>query len=154
MCKVTDCVTGETYVRGAAGRMATEIEGLKGRVAELERENEELQRNASSMWDLEHTSPLTAPGVSSTTILHRQHRQSIAREQQMVTLQIEIAQLRQQNATLRESNQALRKQLENQEEMLHLRDVSSITPQYDIEESSDWTVKDVPLYNARFNWSL
>ena len=134
--------------------MATEIEGLKARVADLKRENEELLRNTSSMWDLEHISPLTAPGVSSTTILHRQYRQSIAREQQMVTLQIEIAQLRQQNATLRESNQALRKQLENQEEMLQLRDVSSIAPQYDIEESSDWTVKDVPLYNARFNWSL
>lgn len=104
--------------------MATEIEGLKTRVAELERENEQLQRDTSPTWNFEHTNPLAASGVSSTTILHRQHHQSIAREQQMVTLQIEIAQLRQQNVTLRESNQALRKQLENQEEMLRLRDVS------------------------------
>jgi cell division protein FtsB len=104
--------------------MATEIEGLKARVAELERENEQLQRDANSTWNFEHTCPLTSSGVSSTTILHRQHHQPIAREQQMVTLQVEIAQLRQQNVTLRESNQALRKQLENQEEMFQLRDVS------------------------------
>lgn len=41
-CKVTDSVTGETYIRGAAGRMQAEIDNLKSRIAVLEHENERL----------------------------------------------------------------------------------------------------------------
>ncbi|KAJ5174899.1 uncharacterized protein N7482_000776 [Penicillium canariense] len=42
-CKVTDLVTTDTSVRGAARRMAVEIKCLQDRVAALEQENEQLR---------------------------------------------------------------------------------------------------------------
>lgn len=43
-CKVTDRVTGETFVRGAAGRMCLMIENLDKTNGELKRENKLLKQ--------------------------------------------------------------------------------------------------------------
>lgn len=131
VCKVTDCVTGETYVRGAAGRMAAEIEGLKDRVADLERENEELQRNTKPRFSFEHTSPHTVPGLSSSISMCAQNHPLVSWEERISNLQQENNKLRQQTAMLRDNNQNLRKRVEDQESMMCMNDVRRIYPLYE-----------------------
>lgn len=128
VCKVTDCVTGETYVRGAAGQMAAEIEGLKARVADLERENEELQRNTKPRFNFEHTSPHSVPGFPSSMAMRALNHSSVTWEQKVFLLQQENNKLRQRAAVLRENNQTLLKKVEDQESMIAMNDVCPIYP--------------------------
>jgi hypothetical protein len=124
-CKVTDCVTGETYVRGAAGRMAAEIEALKARVAGLERENEQLRREAKPQYGLQdRTSPATS-GYSLVAFVSLQQHTHM-QHQQIVALQQENLRIRQFDRMLREERQKLQKRIEEQEEMLRITEVSSL----------------------------
>jgi DNA repair exonuclease SbcCD ATPase subunit len=112
--------------------MAAEIEGLKARVADLERENEELKRNTKPRYNSEHTSPHPAPGFPSatsiaTTIRAQQHR-AASWEQRIIHLQLENANLRQQTAELRDNNQTLRQRVEDQDSILSMTDVRPIYP--------------------------
>ncbi|KAF7715016.1 Fungal Zn(2)-Cys(6) binuclear cluster domain-containing protein [Penicillium ucsense] len=108
-CNVTDSVTGETFVRGAAGRMAAEIEQLKAAVARLEQEKAELQDmiqyagpplpfHLSQVNDNSAASPSFAPSVQS----------------QVRAQQEQIDMLSQEIARLRNSNQALQTRMEKQ----------------------------------------
>lgn len=128
VCKVTDCVTGETYVRGAAGRMAAEIERLKALVADLERENEELQRNTKPRFSFEHTSPHTVPGLPSSVAMRGQNHPPLTWEQRIFLLQQENNKLRQQTAVLRDNNQTLLKKVEEQDSMISMNDVCPTYP--------------------------
>lgn len=42
-CQVTDRVTGETFRRGEAGHLKTEVNSLRDKVSELEKKVQELQ---------------------------------------------------------------------------------------------------------------
>ncbi|OOQ90928.1 hypothetical protein PEBR_01892 [Penicillium brasilianum] len=134
MCKVTDCVTGETYVRGAAGRMAAEVDRLKARIADLERENDELQRK-KPCYGLGSANPLIDPTHPSIVLLQQQQHQAKLREQQISKLQIENTQVQKRAAVLKEKNETLQKRIEEQETLLRLTD-------------------DFPLYNTKFNHAL
>lgn len=101
VCKLTDCVTGEPYARGAAGRMAAEIEELNSRVTNLERENQELQRNIKPHYIVEHT-----------TIPHQEHqRQPLLLEQEILNLRAENSTLRQRLAIVYGNNHTLRERV-------------------------------------------
>ncbi|KAJ5389948.1 uncharacterized protein N7496_001016 [Penicillium cataractarum] len=102
-CKLTDSVTGETYVRGASGRMTAEIEGLRGHFAALQQENNDLKRANEPRLDLRATNHLPTPDFL-----------------QIVALQQANDKLRQKNRMLREDIRALNTLVEEQEELLRL----------------------------------
>ncbi|KAF3386528.1 hypothetical protein F1880_000553 [Penicillium rolfsii] len=135
VCKVTDCVTGETYVRGAAGRMAAEIEALKARVADLERENEELRRNTQPRYSFEQRDPHTVPLFSSSINMRAQNHLPVTGEQEISNLRQEKNEFRQQTTMLRNNNQSPRKRVEDQESTICLDD-------------------DMTLFNTKLNWTL
>lgn len=122
MCKVTDCVTGETYVRGAAGRLAAEVDRLKARIADLEQENDELQRK-KPCYGFGSANPPTDPTHPSIVLLQQQQHQAKLREQQISKLQIENTQVQKRAAVLKDKNETLQKRIEEQEALLRLTDV-------------------------------
>lgn len=128
MCKVTDCVTGETYVRGAAGRMTAEVDRLKARIADLERENDELQRNTKPYYGLRPSNPLPGTTFPSLAILQQQQQQqqqyqAHLREQQTSHHQLENTKLQKRVAVLKGKNETLQKRIEEQEALLGLTEV-------------------------------
>ncbi|KAJ5389947.1 uncharacterized protein N7496_001015 [Penicillium cataractarum] len=115
MCEVTDCVTGETYVRGAAGRMAAEVDRLKARIAELERENDDLQRNTKPYYGYRPPNALPGTTFASAAILHRQQQQrqyqGNLQEQQINRHRIENTKLLKRVAILKGNPETLQKQI-------------------------------------------
>ncbi|EPS30323.1 hypothetical protein PDE_05274 [Penicillium oxalicum 114-2] len=99
-CHVTDSVTGETFVRGAAGRMAAEIENLKAAVARLEQEKEQLQRILHcSPLQMRHAQVFGSPVAPSAVTLSMQS-QVLAQKEQIDMLSREVERLRNANRTL------------------------------------------------------
>ncbi|OOQ90927.1 hypothetical protein PEBR_01888 [Penicillium brasilianum] len=129
-CKVTDRVTGETYVRGAAGRMAAEIEALKAHVAALQEENNDLKRETEPRSDLPTTNTIPTPDFLAA-MASLQNQQQV-QHQKIVSLQQDNEKLRQSNRMHREDKRALKKLVEEQEDLLRL-------------------TEDVPLFNKKLN---
>lgn len=109
---MTDCVAGETYVRGAAGRMAAEIEVLRAHVAVLQQENNDLKPEVEPRPDLQNTdSPDFLAAMTSL------------QNQQIVALQQDNDKLPQRNRMHREDKCVLKRLVEEQEGLLRLTEV-------------------------------
>jgi hypothetical protein len=120
-CKVTDRVTGETYVRGAAGLMAAEIEALNAHVTALQEENSALKRETEPRSDLQTTNTIPTPDfLAAMASLQNQQR---VQHQQIVSLQQDNEKLRQKDRMHREDKRALKQLVEEQEDLLRLTEV-------------------------------
>ena len=87
-------------MRGAAGRMAAEIENLKAAVARLEQEKEQLQRILHcSPLQMRHAQVFGSPVAPSAVTLSMQS-QVLAQKEQIDMLSREVERLRNANRTL------------------------------------------------------
>lgn len=118
---MTDRVTGETYVRGAAGRMAAEIEALKAHIAALQEENNDLKRETEPRSDLPTTNTIPTPDFLAA-MASLQNQQQV-QHQKIVSLQQDNEKLRQSDRMHREDKRALKKLVEEQEDLLRLTEV-------------------------------
>jgi DNA repair exonuclease SbcCD ATPase subunit len=133
--------------------MAAEVDRLKARIADLERENDELQRK-KPCYGFGSANPLTDPTFPSVIILQQQQHQAKLREQQISRLQIENTQVQKRAAVLKEKNETLQKRIENQEALLRLTDVCPSNILSGHEHYTKKTLQGFPLYNTKFNPAL
>ncbi|KAJ5174898.1 uncharacterized protein N7482_000775 [Penicillium canariense] len=124
-CKVTDTVTGETSVRGAAGRMATQIEELKARIAVLEEENSEIRIKYGPMTVPEKELLTISPADTHIAAFpSSEDLQLPSTGEYIAALERANTQLSFRSTELEIQNKILREQVEQQNELLQLTDAS------------------------------